>query len=181
MFAQFNSLMFGMLAEDSPGLLSINPDLAIYTAIVFVVMLLVLGKFAWKPIMEGLEKREQSIADNISQAEDGAQKAAQLVQEHEAKLAAAADEVSKILTAAKKDAEVARDRIVAEAQEEAGKIRDRALAEITNAKDAAIRDLAQKSVDAAVALAGNLVRSELSTERHSALIQESLDSFAGRN
>ena len=46
-----------------------GPDVAIWTLVVFLLLLFILGRFAWKPMLEGLRKREQSIHDAISEAE----------------------------------------------------------------------------------------------------------------
>jgi F-type H+-transporting ATPase subunit b len=163
------------------GVTNVDPDLAFFTVIVFGLTLLILWRFAWKPIVEGLDRREQSIADHIDQARVGAEKAEATLKEYETKLATAAEQATAILAEAKKEAEAAKERIVSEAQEEAQKAKQRALADIESAKEQAVRELAQKSVDSAVQLAGALVRKELTPDRHAQLIQESLDRFAGRN
>ena len=64
--------------------LAVDPDLAIWTLLVFVVLLAVLWKFAWGPIVAGLEKREQAIADNIAAAKRQHEEAKRLVAEYEA-------------------------------------------------------------------------------------------------
>ena len=97
--------------------LSIDPDLAICTAIVFVLLLLVLAKFAWRPIMAGLEKRENSIAAQIAEAQAANEKAAATLEQYQQKLAAASDEVRGLIAEGKREAEAMRDKIVAEAQE----------------------------------------------------------------
>lgn len=158
-----------------------DPDLAFFTVIVFVLTLLVLWKFAWKPISEGLSKREQSISDAIEQSRIDAEKAKQTLVEYEAKLAAAAEEAKALLTEARQEAEHAKERIVAEAREAAERERVRAIADIGAAKDQAVRELAERSVDSAVALAGNLIRQEITPDKHSQLIQESLDRFGSQN
>jgi F-type H+-transporting ATPase subunit b len=156
----------------------VDPDLAFFTLIVFVITLGVLWKFAWKPIVEGLDKREKSIADQIEQAKVDAEKAQQSLQEYEAKLAAAADEAKALLTEARQEAEHAKERLVAEAKEAAERERQRAIVDIQAAKDEAVRELAQRSVDSAISLAGQLVRKELDASSHAGLIEESLEKFS---
>ena len=84
--------------------MSIDPDLAIFTAIVFLLLLIFLGKFAWGPIMTGLNKRETSIAEQIDEAKQNADKANATLQQYEAKLAEAAGEVKAMLADARKEA-----------------------------------------------------------------------------
>ena len=83
-------------------------DLAMWTAVVFLCLLAILAKFAWKPIAEGLEKREQNVADQIAQAEAANQKAKDILAEYERKLAAAQEQVHAILEQGRHDAEQTR-------------------------------------------------------------------------
>jgi F-type H+-transporting ATPase subunit b len=156
-------------------------DLAVATLLVFLCLLLLLGKFAWQPIMEGLERRENAIAANIEEARRSADKAALQLRQYEAKLAAATDEAREIVGQARKDADAARERILAEAQEAALRERQRAVEDISMAKNAAIQEMTQRSVDLAVTLAGRLVRKQLSRDDHAQLIREVLDQFPSKN
>lgn len=156
-------------------------DLAVWTFVVFLGLLAVLAKFAWRPVMEGLDKRERSIARMIDEARESADKAAEQLRHYEAKLAAAGAEARELLAKAQREAEAAKERIVAEAQQLADRERDRAVAEIQNAKNTALQEIAQKSVDVAVLLAGRIVRRELTQEDHARLIREALDQLPSRN
>ncbi len=156
-------------------------DLAIYTFLVFLLLLLILAKFAWRPIMEGLEKREQSIASKIDEARLNAEKSNELLRQYEGKLVAATDEIRTMMADARRDAESAKERIMSEAQAAAKRERDKALSEISAAKEAALREMAQKSVDTAVALAGRIVRKQVTAADHARLIKESLDQFPSQN
>ncbi|MGE0756123.1 MAG: F0F1 ATP synthase subunit B [Pirellulaceae bacterium] len=156
-------------------------DLAIGTLLVFLGLLILLTKFAWRPIMDGLEKREAAIAANIEEAQRSADKAAAQLRQYEAKLAAAAEEARNIVGQARKDADAARERILAEAQEAAQKERQRAIEDITGAKNQALQEMTQKSVDLAVVLAGRMVRRQLTQQDHAELIREVLDQFPSRN
>lgn len=152
-------------------------DLALWTLFVFLGLLLVLWKFAWNPILDGLDKREKRIAESIDSA-DSVRLAAQAeLQQYQAKLAGADAEAAAIIAEARKDAELRREASLAEASEEARRIRDRALAEIQAAKDAVVRELAESSVDSAVTLAGSIVGRSLSKDDHADLIQKSLGQF----
>ena len=101
------------------------------------------------------------------------------LKQYEDKLAGAADEAKEVMAEARKDATTAKEKILTEAKEEADRLRDRALADIEAAKNAAVRDLAEKSVDSAVSLAGNIVRRSLDKSDHSKLIDDSIKSFSG--
>ncbi len=156
-------------------------DLAIWTVVVFFCLLAILGKFAWGPVMDGLERREHAIAAMIEEARLGQERAALQLQEYEAKLAKASEEARELITQARKDAEAAKERIVAEAQQVAQRERQRALDDIRAAKNVALEEISTKGVDLAVNLAGRIVRQQLRPEDHAHLIREALDQFPSRN
>jgi len=157
--------------------LSVDPDLAIWTVVVFIVLLVVLKKFAWGPILHGLETREKSIADHIAQAERNHQEARALLAQYEQKLAAAANEVRELMEEARRDAEHARQAILAEAKAGADAEKARALRDIEAAADAALESLAERSAQLAVDLAGKILQAKLSAADHARLIQEAMARF----
>lgn len=161
--------------------LSINPDLAIFTAIIFVLLLLFLTKFAWRPIMEGLDRREQAIADMIDTAKRGTEEAAQKLEMYEAKLAAAATEAQGLVNQARKDAETAGEKLLTQAREQANRERERAMDDIHAAKSAAVKEIADESANIAFSLAQKLIQRELNPEDHRALVRETLDQFPSQN
>lgn len=161
--------------------LTADPDLAIVTAVIFVILLVVLYKFAWGPITEGLEKREQGIADQIDEAKRVNLDAKKMVAQYEAKLESAAEEVREMLEEARRDAESTKQRIVNEARDAAVTERDQALRDIELAKYQALHELSQSAINKAVDLAGEIVGRELKPEDHSSLIIESLQKLPSRN
>lgn len=173
--------LFAEHAEEPVDALVWSPDLALFTLALFVAFVAILGFFAWKPIMSALDEREKSVSEKIDAAEANAAKMESLKNDYEAKLAAAAEEASRMVAEAKKDAQLMREKILAEAAEEANRQRDRAIADIQSAKDAAVRELAQKTVDSAVVLAGEMVKKEINPDVHQQLIQDSLDRFSSVN
>jgi F-type H+-transporting ATPase subunit b len=156
-------------------------DLSIYTFVVFLILLAVLYKFAWGPIAAALEQREETILRQIEEARLASEKAAQQLKQYEARLAAATDEARQIVAHARKDAEVAKDQIVAEARDAAQKERDRAVADITSAKNQALDEIANKSVQTAISLASNIIRREVRPQDHEALIGEAVNEFSKLN
>lgn len=156
-------------------------DLAIATFVVFILLLVILTKFAWGPISRALDQREETISRQIEEARLAAEKAAHQLKEYEAKLAAATDEARQIVAQSRKDAETAKEKIMAEARELASKERERAVAEITSAKNQALSEIAQKSVDTAVTLAGKIIRREVKPQDHEALIGDALGQFSKLN
>src|SRR5947207_139712 len=85
--------------------MAFDPDLAIFSAVIFLLLVAILGKFAWPTIVAALDERERKIADNIAAAEARHEEAKQLLAAHEAKLTAAAGEVRALMEEARRDAE----------------------------------------------------------------------------
>jgi F-type H+-transporting ATPase subunit b len=156
-------------------------DMSIYTFVVFLILLAVLYKFAWGPIALALERRENTIARQIEEAQLASQKGEALLKQYEAKLTAATEEARQIVSGARKDAELAKDKVVAEARDAAQKERERAVADITTAKNQALDQIAQKSVQTAVSLASNILRREVKPQEHEAIIGEAVDRFSKMN
>jgi len=152
-------------------------ELTIATFIVFMLLLILLGKFAWGPISQGLDKREQHIATMIADAERNAKESEQRLRELEARLAAQAEEARQAISAARREGEVLKEKLVGEAHDAAQQEKERALVEIRGAKNAALREIAQKSVNTAVDLAKSLIHREVNAGDHAQLIKDSLAQF----
>ena len=152
-------------------------DLAIFTFVVFLLLLAILWRFAWGPIVAGLERREQTIAGHIAAAQRSHEEAKQLLADYERKLAGAADEVRGLMEEARRNAEHTKQEILAEAKASADAERNRALHDIEAATDQALKSLAERSADLAIELAGKIVQSKLSASDHTRLIQEAMARF----
>ncbi len=165
------------LSEAATDPTNIRADLAVWTFAVFVIVLAVLWKFAWGPIVAGLEKREQRITDNIAAAERQNRQAAELLKAYELKLQAAANEVREMLDEARRDAQHTQAEIIAKARDEAEVERRRALRDIETATEQALKRVAEQSVNLAIDLAGKIIHAQLQPEDHNNLIQEAVGKF----
>jgi F-type H+-transporting ATPase subunit b len=163
--------------EANSNPLEFKSDLAIWTAVVFLVLLLILWKFAWGPICEGLEKREQYIASQIAHAEKSNEDARGLLSEYQQKLSGAEGEVRAILDQARRDAEQTGREMIETARGEAKLEREKAVREIEQASTVALEELAAKGADLAVELAGKIVGAKLQAADHAALIQQTVADF----
>ncbi|HUY37155.1 MAG TPA: F0F1 ATP synthase subunit B [Pirellulales bacterium] len=152
-------------------------DLAIFTFIVFLLLLAILWKFAWGPISAGLEKREHGIAEHIAAAQRSHEEAKRLLAEYEHKLASAHDDVRAILDEARRDAAQTHQEILAQARIDAVAEMDRAKREVETARDQALKQLVETSANLAVELAGRIVRAELTPAKHAQLINEVVAKF----
>lgn len=152
-------------------------DLAIYSLVVFLLLMAILTKFAWKPISDALDKREANVADNIAKAQRAADEAKVMIAQYQAQLAGAADQVRGMLDEARRDAEALKSRIEEEANKTAQANLDRAAREIQSATDNALHQIAEKSADLAVDLAGKMLQAKLTKADHQQLVADGVKKF----
>jgi F-type H+-transporting ATPase subunit b len=155
-------------------------DLAVWSFAVFLGLLALLTAFAWKPIMQGLEKREQGIADTIAATNAAHEEARRQLASYERRLAEAADEVRGMLEEARRDSEATRQTIIAEARKAADEEQARAKREISLAKDDALSQIAQKAGELAVDVAGKFLREKLGTDDQARLVRDSIAGITNR-
>ncbi len=161
---------------NDPG--EFRTDLAIYTFVVFVLLLLLLGKLAWPSIAAALLEREKRIEASIADAEAMNAEAKDMLAQHEAKLATAADQVRELLEEARRDAEGTKTQILAEAKKLADQERERAVRDVERAADHAVQSLAESSANMAVELAGKVVQQNITADQQASLVREALSKFA---
>jgi len=148
---------------------------AVWTLVVFGTVLFVLGKYAWGPLLDVLQKREQFIHDSLAEAKEDRDQAESRLAEYTSRLQEARGEASKIVEEGRRDAEVVTARIDEEAREEARKVLDRAKREIEVAKQTAIKELYTSSATLATEMASRILRKELSAAEREKLVARSLD------
>jgi F-type H+-transporting ATPase subunit b len=170
----------GMTAAEFESPAEFRRDLAIWSAAVFLALLGLLSKFAWKPIMQALDTREQGIADLIAATKAANDDAKQMLVSYERRLAEASDEVRGMLEEARRDADVTRQTIVAEARKAAEEEQSRAKREIGQARDEALAQIAEKAGDLAVEVAGKFLREKIGKDEHARLIRDSVASLASQ-
>lgn len=151
-------------------------DLAIWSLITFVVFVAVLRKLAWAPLMQGLEKRESGVLQNIADAEVARVKAEKMLVAHTEKLEKVQDEIREMLAEARRDAEHTKADILATAQKEAEATRQRAVEDIGRARDQALDDLFAHMGQAVRLATEQVVGRSLTGADHDRLINEALKS-----
>ncbi len=152
----------------------------VWTLLIFILTLLVLRKFAWRPLLDILQRRENLIRDSMETAVRNQEAAAAQLQEYERKLSQARQEASALVEEGRRDAEVVRRRVDEEARRNAEALIDRAQREIRMARDSALRDLYDQSAHLATDLAGQILQRQLSEEDQRQLIEEALRQMDGQ-
>jgi len=138
----------------------------------FLILLWILKKFAYKPILNMLDERKKSIEDAINNAETAKNEAEKLRKDYESRLAAAKQEAQEIIATATKFGEEMKNQIVTEAQNEAAKAIQRAQEEIAREKEQAVAALRDEVAVLAVLAAGKVLGKAITVEDHEKLVKE---------
>lgn len=163
-------------ADDSPfsGEAHQILDLAIWTVVVFLILLFVLSKFAWKPMLQGLQKREQDIRDARDEAHKVREEAHKLHEQLQAEMAQAAQKVHAMLDEARRDAEGAKADLIAAARAEIQTERERLHREIQVETDQALQSLWTRAAELATQVSAAALGRQIDGDGHRRLIDEAL-------
>jgi F-type H+-transporting ATPase subunit b len=154
-----------------------NPGLIIWTIVTFVLLLIVLNKFAWKPLLRALHDRESSIRGTLEHAENAKAEAEKILEENRRQLEKAGDQAQKILAEGRALGEKLKQEIVDQANAQGRRMAEQARQEIERDKDAAIAQLRGEVATLAIQAAGKIINETLDEKKHRALIDESLSSL----
>ena len=141
----------------------------------FLLLILLVKKFAWGNITSILDARAEKIINDIDQAEAARKKAEELAAKREAELAGSRQEATTILETAKETAEKNKAHILSEANQEALRLKEKAQLEISQNKEEAMNSIKGDVADLTVNLAGKLLSQQLDSEGHRQLIDRYLN------
>jgi F-type H+-transporting ATPase subunit b len=154
---------------------------AIWTLVIFIAVLIVLGKLAWKPVLKALQKREEFIRDSLLGAQQRNEEAKKLLTQYQHQLEKARQEATAIVDESRRDADEVRKRIVAEAKAESDAVAKRAKKDIEMARDDAVRQLQDQAVYLATTVAAKIVKKDLTPGDHRRLVDEALSEMGKLN
>ena len=157
-------------------LLAMNYGLMFWTLVIFVILLVVLSKFAFGPITAAVEAREKALQEAIDAARRDREEAARLLAEHRANLDASRAEGQKLITDARAAAERVRAELVEQAHAEQARMLERARAEIAAEQAKAIAELCREAVDLAILGAGKVIGQNLDRAANRKLVESFLAS-----
>lgn len=143
-----------------------------WAAVNFLVLVGLLYKFLYGPVLGMMDKRSKDIEENIERAEKANQEAEALRVQLADQAAQAQAQAQETLAAARKAAEASRDEILTQARSEAARMIEKAQAAIEREKDAALAELRQEVADLAIAAAGKVIGKSLDTADHRRLVTE---------
>ena len=158
---------------DNP-LIQVDPGLFIWTILTFLVLLGLLAKFAWKPLLEALEKRHEMIKNSLDDAEKAKQELERLQGESKQIISEARVEAQSIVARSRSEAEKLKGELRQKAKEEAESIVRNAERRIQLETDKALSEIRSEVVDLSLLVASKLIKKNLSKEDNQSLIEESL-------
>ena len=165
---------------DNP-LVQPDPGLYFWTIIIFLVLVFLLMKFAWKPLLAMLEKRENNIRQSLLDAEKARDELANVKEDTERLLNEARTESQEIVAAGKKTADRMKDEIIDIAQSKSNALLADAKKQIDLEKDRAIADVKAEVVNLSMEVAEKLIKKNLTKEDNLKLINESLSTINPKN
>jgi len=166
---------------DNP-LVQPDPGLFIWTIITFLVLLYLLKRFAWSPLLKALDERQETIRKSLDDAEQATQELQRMQQKSAQIIAAASGEAQSIVAKSRAAAETVREDLKRKAKEEAGALVRGAQRQIQLETARAIQQIRHEVVDLSLTVASKLIKKNLTQEDNDALIQDSLSQIdASRN
>jgi F-type H+-transporting ATPase subunit b len=170
-------------AEEGPALspFSGNVGNAVWTLVIFVIVVVVLGKFAWSPVLGLLQQREEFIHRSLSDAKKDRDEAEARLKEYTAKLQSANAEAARLVEDARKDSAVLREELRQRAKTEADAILKNAERQIEMQTAKALQQIRAEAVDLSVAIASKLLQRNVTKEDNDKLIAEALKQVQGSN
>ena len=158
---------------DNP-LVQVDPGLFIWTIVTFLVLLGLLAKFAWGPLLKALEERQEMIRKSLDDADQATQDLKRLHQESAQIIAAARADAQSIVAKSRVAADTVREDLKQKAKEEADALVRGAQRQIQLETARAVQQIRHEVVDLSLAVASKLIKKNLTQEDNDALIQDSL-------
>ena len=157
-----------------------DPGLYIWTIATFLVLVALLAKFAWRPLLDALERRQESIRKSLDDARQAKQELEKLHVESQRILAAARVEADQILSSTRSDANRFREELKQRAQAEAAGIVKNAERQIELETTRALQQIRTEAVDLSVAIASKLLERNVTKEDNERLIEQTFKEIEGR-
>ena len=164
-------------SEGNP-LFLVDPGMIIWTWIVFILLALLLGKFAWKPILKKLDEREAFIRKSLEDAQQAKQELEETTLRQEHILAEAREQAGSMVDKARESAEKIAGDIEDRAKQEANKMLLHAREEIQSERDKAVKLLRMETAGLAIKAASKLIEENLDNEKNRHLIESTIEKIS---
>jgi F-type H+-transporting ATPase subunit b len=167
-----------LLAQEGEkvDLLSPNAGVMLWTLIIFVVLLFILARFAFKPLTAAVEAREKALEEAITSAKRDRDEAARLLAEQKKAVDAARADAQRVVAEARTTGDKLRNEMLEQTKQQQHELLERARGEIDNERKRAIADLRREAVDLALAGASKVVERNLDDQTNRKLVESFLAS-----
>ncbi|MGH7492431.1 MAG: F0F1 ATP synthase subunit B [bacterium] len=155
-------------------MLQLHTGLILWTIIIFLLLVFLLRKLAWKPILSALDERTRNIRESLAQADTAKKDVERMRAEYESMLAAARQESQDVLAKSRKTAESLREEMVQKAQQEVEALRQRATRDIALEREKAVEEIKRTAGELSVAIAAKIIGKSLNAKDHQDLIKQAL-------
>tara|TARA_Y100001935_G_scaffold221773_1_gene196192 strand:+ start:286 stop:894 length:609 start_codon:yes stop_codon:yes gene_type:complete len=162
-------------ADDSNPLLVLDPGLFVWTILSFLLLMFLLSKFAWKPLLKMLNEREEKIRTAIEKAENAEKKLETLNEQGEKILSDARSESQKLLLSTKETAQNLKEEIEREAKQKATSIIDQARVQIQAEKNQVLSEIKNELSSFSIMIAEKLIKKNINKDDNMKLINESIE------
>jgi F-type H+-transporting ATPase subunit b len=168
----------GAAAEEAKGgLLSLHGGLMFWTLAIFLVVWVILTRYAFKPITAAVEAREKALEDAITAAKTDREEAAKILEEHRRQIEAARGEAQKMIAEGRAVGDKLRAEMIEETRGQQQEMLERARREIEGEKVRAIAELRREAVDLAIAGASKVIEQNLDDESNRRIVESFLASI----
>jgi F-type H+-transporting ATPase subunit b len=151
-----------------------DPGLFVWTILTFLILVALLARFAWRPLLQALERRQATIAQSLEDAQRARQELERLQRESAQIMAQARAEAESMLARSRSDADALREELKQKARTEAAGIVKNAERQIQLETARAVQQIRHEAVDLSVAIASKILRRQVTREDNEALIQDAL-------
>ena len=164
-------------STQSGDLLTPNGGLMFWTFVVFIILLVILGRFVFPKITAAVEAREKALEDAIEGAKRDRDEAARILAEQQRQIEAARQEAQKIIVEGRQVGEKVRAQMIEETHQQQQQILERARREIESEKDRAIADLRREAIELAIAGASKVIEKNLDDQSNRKIVESFLSSI----
>lgn len=152
-----------------------------WTALTFVVLVLLLKRLAWKPLLRALDEREERIREQLQKADEARQEAEHKLADYRAMLDSARQEAQELIGKGRRSAEATKDEIIGKAQSDSEQIVERAKREIALEREKALEDIKRTAAELSISIAAKIISKSLKAKDHQELIRDAVRDVAARS
>lgn len=170
--------MLLIILSSSIDLLNVDAGLSVWTFVTFTLVFLLLWRFAWRPITDALDTRNQKIVDDLEKSRELKEKAETLFKEYEQRIQDAKQEAESIIERAHNLAIEQREETLEKTQQEVMVMKAKVAQELENERKKASEEFEGKVLDVAIGALSSLMRNKITADEHQEFILDEIKIFS---